>query len=325
MSAGEYDDPPEDRRARTRAPARRSAPGSGRRTPRAAPPSRPPSPTSISPAASPFGRDGISWSWIQRIHAPSGARDGSTAIGWPTTTVASAGSSPRSRLVHRARDAVEPGRQVDDRRPAEPLVARPPRRLGEREVDLHLASAVAEPAAPPRRRPVAAPGAARTAPAASRSRAPPASPRSPRRRRSDAGRRGPTRRRPARPPARSRTRRPRPDDPGERLDQRDAAAARDRHPPELDRDADHLRHEPRRRRVGPEPGVQHPRREQPPRPLVVERLRSPVAARRSSDVPGELDKAAPAEPAQRPRAEPRAVARPQLGAEQRRRRGRRWA
>ena len=55
-----------------------------------------PSPTSIVPAASPFSTRGSSCSWIQRIPFPSGARDGSTVSGWPTTTVASAGSSPRS-------------------------------------------------------------------------------------------------------------------------------------------------------------------------------------------------------------------------------------
>ena len=48
-------------------------------------------------------------------------------------------------LVDRARDAVEAGRDVHDRRPREPLVALPARRLGEREVDLHLGAAVAEP------------------------------------------------------------------------------------------------------------------------------------------------------------------------------------
>ena len=56
-----------------------------------------PSPTSSSPAASPLTRPaGSSCSWIQMIHEPSGARDGSTAIGWPQTIVASAGRRPRS-------------------------------------------------------------------------------------------------------------------------------------------------------------------------------------------------------------------------------------
>ena len=47
-------------------------------------------------------------------------------------------------LVHRPRDAVQAGRQMDDRRRAEPLVAVPLRRLAEREVDLHLRPPVAE-------------------------------------------------------------------------------------------------------------------------------------------------------------------------------------
>ena len=75
---------------------------------------------------------------------PSGARDGSIVSGWPTTTVASAGQQAALRLVDRARDAVEARRQVHDRRLAEPLVAVPARRLGEREVDLHLGAAVPE-------------------------------------------------------------------------------------------------------------------------------------------------------------------------------------
>ena len=60
--------------------------------------------------------------------------------------------------------------------------------------------------------------------------------------------------------------------------------------------------------------MQHPRREEPVRALVLERLRRPVAAAREH-VPGELDQAAPAEPPERLRAEPRAVARPELGRE----------
>ena len=52
------------------------------------------------------------------------------------------------------------------------------------------------------------------------------------------------------------------DQPHERIDEPRAAAARDRHAALLHRDRDHLGHEARRRRVGPEAGVQHPRREQ---------------------------------------------------------------
>ena len=46
-------------------------------------------------------------------------------------------------LVHRARDAVEARREVNDRRAGEPVVAVPVSRLGHRDVDLHRATAVA--------------------------------------------------------------------------------------------------------------------------------------------------------------------------------------
>ena len=55
---------------------------------------------------------------------------------------------PAVRLVHGPGDAVEPRRQVDDGRPTEPLVTLPPRRLGERVVDLHVRAPVAEARAP---------------------------------------------------------------------------------------------------------------------------------------------------------------------------------
>src|SRR5207247_7663561 len=48
------------------------------------------------------------------------------------------------RFVDGARDAVEPRRQVNQRRPAEAFVALPARRLGQREVDLHLGAPVTE-------------------------------------------------------------------------------------------------------------------------------------------------------------------------------------
>ena len=51
---------------------------------------------------------------------------------------------PALGLVDRARDAVEARRDVDDRGAREALVAVPARRLGEREVDLHLRAAEAE-------------------------------------------------------------------------------------------------------------------------------------------------------------------------------------
>ena len=48
------------------------------------------------------------------------------------------------------------------------------------------------------------------------------------------------------------------DDPGERVDERDAAADGHGHPAELQRGADHLGHEARRRLIRAEAGVQHP-------------------------------------------------------------------
>ena len=105
-----------------------------------------PPPTSSWPAASPLtGPAGSSWSWIQTIHLPSGARDGSTAHGWPVTIVASEGNSPRSASFT-AREtpsspgvtwtiAVRPSRSASGPFPAWPLV--------EREVDLHPRAAVA--------------------------------------------------------------------------------------------------------------------------------------------------------------------------------------
>src|SRR5207248_8646016 len=48
-------------------------------------------------------------------------------------------------FVDCTRYSIEPGRQMHDRRLAEPLVAFPPWRLREREVNLHLRAAVAEP------------------------------------------------------------------------------------------------------------------------------------------------------------------------------------
>ena len=84
-------------RSRGSRSSRRAARRSGRRMPPAARRSRFRRRTSISPAASPrTGPAGSSWSWIQTIHLPSGARDGSTAHGWPATIVASAGRRPRS-------------------------------------------------------------------------------------------------------------------------------------------------------------------------------------------------------------------------------------
>ena len=100
----------------------------------------------------------------------------------------------------------------------------------------------------------------------------------------------------------------------ERVDELRAAAAGDRHPAFLDRDRDHLRHEPGGRGVGAEPGVEHPWGEQPVGAPGGEVVGQPVAAR-GEDVAGELDQAAGAEPAEGLDPEPEALAGPELGAE----------
>ena len=104
------------------------------------------------------------------------------------------------------------------------------------------------------------------------------------------------------------------DQPHECVHKPSAAPARDRHPALLHSDPDHLGHEARGRRVGPEAGVEHPRRKQAVRPLGGEGLGEPVAAG-DEHVAGELDRALPPEPPQalQPEAEP--VPRPQLRAE----------
>jgi hypothetical protein len=202
---------------------------------------------------------------------------------------------------------------VDDRGAGEPLVALPVRRLGEREVDLHLAASVPE---TPRLAGRAVAGEQVAVQLL----------------RGDVGEDGPRRLdrlavgdpHGSRPPTRDDDSIDPAfllagsagvaDDADERIDEPDPSPARDGHSPDLDRDSDHLGHEARGRIVGPEPGVEHPRREQSVRSFVLERLRRPVAAARQ-DVSGELDQAAAAQPAQRLRAEPYPGARPQLGRE----------
>ncbi len=51
-------------------------------------------PGAISPFASPATVDGTTRTWTQRMCLPSGAREGSIAVGWPTTMPGSAGSRP---------------------------------------------------------------------------------------------------------------------------------------------------------------------------------------------------------------------------------------
>ena len=75
-----------------------------------------PSPVSSSPAASPFTCHGSSWSWIQRIPLPVGrpARIDRQRLAADDRRLGR--QQPALGLVDRARDAVEPGRDVDDRR-----------------------------------------------------------------------------------------------------------------------------------------------------------------------------------------------------------------
>ena len=220
-------------------------------------------------------------------------------------------------LVDGARDAVEAGGEVEERRASEAFVAAPARQLVHRDVDLHLAAAVTEAAralADVRRRVALAEQAAVEL------------------RRRHAGEHGAVG--DDRLAVREADRRRLPfgdDDPldlrlgaelaaglahdrRQPVDEACAAALRHRHPAQLQRARDHLRHEAGHRLVGPEAGVEHPRREQAVRALVVERVGEPVA-RGEERVPGELDEAAPAELPVRLAAEREALSRPELGAE----------
>ncbi len=93
-----------------------------------------------------------------------------------------------------------------------------------------------------------------------------------------------------------------------------AAAARDRHAALLHRDGDHLRHVARARRFRAEPRVQHPGRDHSVRPRRREGLLQPVA-RRDQQPPGEVARSGPAVAPDRLEREARALARPQLRAE----------
>ena len=279
-----------------------------------------PSPTSSSPAASPSTRPaGSSWSWIQTIHFPSGARDGSTAHGWPATIVASAGRSPRSASFTARETPSSPGVTWTIAVLSEPLRVRPfpPRRLVEREVDLHPRAAVAvarrrgvdvggdvgraeERAVEPGRRHARDDGAGR---------ADRLSVGEDDTDRAAAGDRDPRDLR-VRPEVAARV----PDDALERLDEADAAADRHRHPAELDGARDDLGHEPRHRVVRAEPRVEHPRREQAAGLGGGERGRRPVAAGREC-VTRELEQSVAAEAAEKAPPEPEPGRRPELGAE----------
>ena len=104
------------------------------------------------------------------------------------------------------------------------------------------------------------------------------------------------------------------DQPHECIDEPSAAPARDRHPAFLNGDPDHLSHEARGSRVRPEPGVEHPRREQAACAFGDERLGQPVTAG-DEHVARELDRPLPPEPPQALHPEAETVPRPQLGSE----------
>ena len=104
------------------------------------------------------------------------------------------------------------------------------------------------------------------------------------------------------------------DQANERFGELCASAFRYGHPALLDRDRDHLGHEPGGRGVRPETGVEHPGCEQPVRAFGGERVLEPVPAR-DEHVSGELGQAAAPEAPGRLRGERGACSRPELGAE----------
>ena len=129
MSAGRHDDPCDGGAAQVRDVTRRSARRSGRRTPRGAPPSRcrrrrrarrrrRPSASAAAPAAGPRSPRS----------RPARATDRRSSAA-RATIVASAGKQAAVGLVDGARDAVEAGREVDERRAGEALVTAPARKL----------------------------------------------------------------------------------------------------------------------------------------------------------------------------------------------------
>ena len=237
---------------------------------------------SSSPAASPFGRGGSSCSWTQSTHEPSGAREGSTAIGCPSAIVASAGSRPRSASLTARETPSRPGVRWSERRAREPLVATPARQLVHRDVDLHLAAAVAEArSAASRTRGGASPVAEQPAVELRRRDAGEHGARgagSSRRRRAGRRSRGRRRRGSARPRPRCAARRP----PRARSSARPSTSLTPPPfgtgiPPSWSAQAITCVMKPDIAWSGPRPGVQHPRREQAARLLA--RRTSPSASR----------------------------------------------
>ena len=262
---------------------------------------------------------GSSCSWIQMIDLPSGARDGSSATGWPHDDRRLGREQSALGLVHCARDAVQPGRDVDDRaarraarRPAPSSAGARPARGGSasrrgRSGSALAASATArgtssrgEQAAVElgrgdarddragRRHDLAAGKSDPGRPAVEtrmRSTSAPGAPRRLRRGRSRRVLRRAARRRPS---ARACRR----------------AGAR----------CDHLGHEPGCRLVGAEARVETHGASRPWARLRLERVRQPVAA--GDERPAcELEQSSPAEAPERLAAEVESGARPELGAE----------
>src|SRR5258705_9185983 len=79
----------------------------------------------------------------------------------------------------------------------------------------------------------------------------------------------------------------------ERVDEPCAAPTWNRHAPGLDREGDHAGHEPRRGCIGAESRVENPRREQAVRALGAERRRQPVSAALDDLGPEPREPAAP--------------------------------
>ena len=104
------------------------------------------------------------------------------------------------------------------------------------------------------------------------------------------------------------------DDPGQRVDEAHSAADRYRHAAELQRGADHLRHEPGGRLLGTEACVQDPGSQNAVRGLGLERRRDPVAAA-DEGVARELEQATTAESTEGLAAECEPGCRPELGGE----------
>src|SRR3984893_4062513 len=104
------------------------------------------------------------------------------------------------------------------------------------------------------------------------------------------------------------------DEANERIDETRTTTARNRHTPGFDRERDHAGHESRRSRIRPEPRMEDPRRQEPVRALRLERGRQPVSAA-LHDLGAELGETAAPQTAVCLRPEAQPGRRPELGAE----------